>query len=90
MFIHPGSAYFKTLPQFIIAGEIVQTSRLYARSVSPLDKMWLDDISPDLYPRLTALVKQGSARVQDKEEKQERRDREEERGKSTVMRNNFV
>ncbi len=85
VFIHPGSAYFKTLPQFIIAGEIVQTSRLYARSVSPLDKMWLDDISPDLYPRLTALVKQGSARVQDKEEKQERRDREEERGKSTVM-----
>lgn len=53
IFIHPGSDYFRTLPQFIIAGEIVQTSRMYARSVSPLQKEWLDEIKPGLYAQLT-------------------------------------
>lgn len=57
VYIHPGSSYFKTLPRFIIAGEIVQTSRLYARSVSPLEREWLDDISPGLYAQLTSLSK---------------------------------
>ena len=55
IFIHPGSAWFKELPQFLLAGEIVQTSRLYARTVSPLKKEWLDSISPDLRPRLMGL-----------------------------------
>lgn len=55
IFIHPGSAWFKELPQFILAGEIVQTSRMYARSVSPLRKEWLDTISMDLRKRLMAL-----------------------------------
>jgi HrpA-like RNA helicase len=53
IFIHPGSDYFRTLPQFIIAGEIVQTSRMYARSVSPLQKEWMDEIKPGLYAQLT-------------------------------------
>ncbi len=52
IFIHPGSAWFKELPQFLLAGEIVQTSRLYARTVSPLKKEWLDSISPNLRSRL--------------------------------------
>ena len=52
IFLHPGSAYFRTLPKFIIAGEIVQTSRMYARSVSPLQKEWLDEIHPGLYEQL--------------------------------------
>jgi len=46
--IHPGSVLFKETPQFIIAGEIVRTSRTYARSVSPLQKAWLADIHPEL------------------------------------------
>nr|WP_319474802.1 ATP-dependent RNA helicase [uncultured Sphaerochaeta sp.] len=86
VFIHPGSAYFKSLPQFIIAGEIIQTSRLYARSVSPLDKAWLDDISPELYPKLTALVQK--ERPSGKLQKQEMREKaikeREEKGKATI------
>ncbi len=52
IFIHPGSAWFKEMPQFLLAGEIVQTSRLYARTVSPLKREWLDLIHPALRPRL--------------------------------------
>lgn len=55
IFIHPGSAWFKELPQFLLAGEIVQTSRMYARTVSPLKKQWLDSIAPDLSSRLMGL-----------------------------------
>ncbi len=82
VFIHPGSAYFKTLPQFIIAGEIVQTSRLYARSVSPLEKSWLDDISVELHPRLSALAK--GEKPSRKEEREEKPARGEEKGKATI------
>ncbi|NCC90522.1 MAG: ATP-dependent RNA helicase, partial [Spirochaetia bacterium] len=87
VFIHPGSAYFKTLPQFIIAGEIVQTSRLYARSVSPLDKAWLDDISPELLGKLTSLAK--GERPSRKEEQEEIKKgkavlQREEKGKATI------
>ena len=55
IFIHPGSAWFKDLPQFLLAGEIVQTSRMYARTVSPLKKEWLDIISDDLRQRLMGM-----------------------------------
>lgn len=55
IFIHPGSAYFRTLPKYIVAGEIVQTSRMYARSVSPLQREWLDEIEPGLAKKLDAL-----------------------------------
>ncbi|MBN2531573.1 MAG: ATP-dependent RNA helicase [Spirochaetales bacterium] len=44
--IHPGSVMFRKNPQFIVAGEIVKTSRMYARSVSELKQEWIDDISP--------------------------------------------
>jgi hypothetical protein len=57
IFIHPGSAYFRILPKFIIAGEIVETSRMYARSVSPLEESWLDEIQPGLAKRLTDMVR---------------------------------
>jgi len=46
--IHPSSVLFKETPEFIIAGEIVRTSRTYARSVSPLQEIWLADIHPEL------------------------------------------
>ncbi len=50
--IHPGSGMFRETPQFIVAGEIVKTSRTYARSVSPLRKEWLQSISEGLYEGL--------------------------------------
>jgi ATP-dependent helicase HrpA len=46
--IHPGSVMFRRNPRFIVAGEIVKTSRVYARSVSELMPEWLPDISPML------------------------------------------
>jgi HrpA-like RNA helicase len=36
--IHPGSVMFKSSPEFIVAGEIIRTSRMYASSVSPLSE----------------------------------------------------
>ncbi len=46
--IHPGSVMFRESPRFIVAGEIVRTSRTYARSVSPLEQSWIRRISPVL------------------------------------------
>ena len=48
IFIHPGSADFRNLPKYLVAGELVQTSRLFARSVSPILEDWLDDIQKGL------------------------------------------
>jgi ATP-dependent helicase HrpA len=47
--IHPGSLMFRENPPYIVAGEIVRTSRMYARSVSPLKKQLLTRISPVLH-----------------------------------------
>ncbi len=55
--IHPGSVMFKEDPHFIVAGEIVRTSKMFAHSVSPLKKEWLKEISPDLYERFMAISK---------------------------------
>ena len=52
--IHPGSSMFKKDPLYIVAGEIVRTSRTFASSVSPLTKALVDRISPDLEARLNA------------------------------------
>ncbi len=46
--IHPGSVMFRQNPRYIVAGEIVKTSRMFARSVSPLEKSWLKRISPEM------------------------------------------
>ena len=55
--IHPGSVMFRQNPVFIVAGEIVRTSRIFAMSVSPLTRPMLDSISPSLYERLMACKK---------------------------------
>lgn len=51
--IHPGSCMYREDPQYIVAGEIVRTSRMYAMSVSPLDKHILSRIDPALLARLS-------------------------------------
>lgn len=48
IFIHPGSVMFRMDPQYIVAGEIMKTSRTYAMSVSPLTKEIIDRISPEM------------------------------------------
>ncbi len=58
--IHPGSVMFRETPRFIVAGEIVRTSRMYARSVSPLEREWVERISPDLASRFIDTDRPGS------------------------------
>ena len=50
--IHPGSAWFSVPPQYILAGEIVQTTKMYARTVSPLRKDWIQHVDPHLLDEL--------------------------------------
>lgn len=54
--IHPGSVMFRENPDFIVAGEIVRTTRMYAMSVSPLPREILRKISPIVADRLLSIV----------------------------------
>jgi len=51
--IHPGSVMYREKPEYIVAGEIFRTSKLYATSVSPLTPSMLKKISPDLLEALS-------------------------------------
>lgn len=55
IYIHPGSAYFRNPPAYLVAGEIVLTTKMYARSVSPLKKEWIDEINFKLAESLKKL-----------------------------------
>ncbi|MEL3906808.1 MAG: ATP-dependent RNA helicase [Treponema sp.] len=46
--IHPGSCMYKEHQPYIVAGEIVRTSRMYAMSVSPLSKQIVALVAPAL------------------------------------------
>ena len=50
--IHPGSNMFRSDPLYIVAGEIVRTSRMFAMSVSPLTRTLLDAIDETLRQKL--------------------------------------
>ena len=39
--IFPGSSQFKKLPKWVVAAELVETSKLYARYVASIDPQWL-------------------------------------------------
>ena len=52
IYIHPGSVMFGQAARYIVAGEIVRTSRMYARTVSPLSTALLRRISPELVEQL--------------------------------------
>ncbi|MBQ9238279.1 MAG: ATP-dependent RNA helicase [Treponema sp.] len=51
--IHPGSHMFRQDPLYIVAGEIVRTSRMFAMSVSPLTRSLLEQIQPGLEQSLS-------------------------------------
>ncbi|WNZ39174.1 ATP-dependent RNA helicase, partial [Treponema pallidum] len=59
--IHPGSCVYKDRPKFIVAGEIVRTSRMYAMSVSPLSKKIAELIAPALLERRGRAEKHGTS-----------------------------
>ncbi len=53
--IHPGSSMFRTDPQFIVAGEIVRTTRMFAMSVSPLSHQILERLDARLENKLLGI-----------------------------------
>ena len=63
--ISPGSSLFRKQPQFVMAGELVETTRLWARDVARIDPLWAEEAGEHLVkrsysePRWSA--KQGSA-----------------------------
>ncbi|MEO8182125.1 MAG: ATP-dependent RNA helicase HrpA [Deltaproteobacteria bacterium] len=49
--IHPGSALAKKPPQWLMAFELVQTTRLFARTVAKIEPEWLDEVGGQLLKR---------------------------------------
>jgi ATP-dependent helicase HrpA len=51
MNVFPGSALFKKGPTFIVAAEIVETGRLYARTVAKIEPEWVEPVAEHLLER---------------------------------------
>ncbi|MET1021434.1 MAG: ATP-dependent RNA helicase HrpA [Arthrobacter sp.] len=49
--IFPGSALFKKSPTFVMAAELVETSRLWARVAAKFDPLWVEQVAPHLIKR---------------------------------------
>jgi ATP-dependent helicase HrpA len=49
--IFPGSAVAKTRPSWIMAAELVETSRLWGRMVAKIDPAWIEPLAGDLVRR---------------------------------------
>jgi len=49
--IHPSSALARKPPAWVMAGELVETSQLFARSVAKIDPTWLEKAAGDLCRR---------------------------------------
>ncbi|CEM62499.1 ATP-dependent RNA helicase [Treponema phagedenis] len=78
--IHPGSCMYKNRPRFIVAGEIVRTSRMYAMSVSPLSKKLVAQVAPALLEKRATKETRGTQKsAKDAKNKEEfaKRDDEE-------------
>jgi len=49
--LFPGSVLFKKQPKWIIAAELVETTRLYARSCARIEPEWIEQVAGDLCKR---------------------------------------
>ena len=49
--IHPGSGLFAKPPSWVVAAEMVETSRLFARTCAAIDPRWLEILGNDLCRR---------------------------------------
>jgi len=49
--IHPGSALVKKAPRWIVAGELTETTRLFARCTAGIDPEWLERVGAHLIKR---------------------------------------
>lgn len=47
-FIFPGSALFKKPPEWVMTFALVETTRLYARTVAAIDPIWVSQVAPHL------------------------------------------
>jgi ATP-dependent helicase HrpA len=50
-YVHPGSALAKKPPKWVMAAELVETTRLYARTVAKIEPEWLESIAAHLLRR---------------------------------------
>uniref|UniRef100_A0A3Q0RF39 Activating signal cointegrator 1 complex subunit 3 n=1 Tax=Amphilophus citrinellus TaxID=61819 RepID=A0A3Q0RF39_AMPCI len=46
VFIHPNSALFKKLPEFVVYQEIMETSKMYMKGVSAVEAEWVPQLLP--------------------------------------------
>ncbi len=49
--LFPGSGLFKSKPKWVVAGELVETTRLYARTVANIDPRWVERVAEHLVKR---------------------------------------
>lgn len=49
--IFPGSGLFKSQPQFVVAAELVETSRLWGRQCAAIDPVWAEEAGEHLVKR---------------------------------------
>ena len=63
IYIHPGSCLYRESPEYIVAGEIVKTSRTYAMSVSPVTTDILDSVQPGLKSLLAGFSKKAQKKA---------------------------
>jgi ATP-dependent helicase HrpA len=49
--IFPGSGLFKKGPQWVVAAELVRTTKLYARTVAKIQPEWIEGLAPHLCKR---------------------------------------
>ncbi len=51
LYLFPGSGTYRKKPSWIVAAELVRTSRLYARTVAAIKPEWIEDLAGDLVTR---------------------------------------
>lgn len=51
LMIFPGSALFKSGPKWLVAAEISETTKVYARQVAKIDPRWLESLAEHLLQR---------------------------------------
>ena len=50
-FLFPGSSLFKRKPHWVMAAEVVETTKLYARTVAPAQPLWIERAASHLVKR---------------------------------------
>ena len=49
--VFPGSALFKKSPKWVVAGEVVETTKRYARTVAGIEPEWIEKVAKPLLKR---------------------------------------